>query len=271
MTCIPDYYDGLDPYECGLMLHYDRQRGDGTTVTETTRETAERTKMSAASVSRARKRLIEKGLIAYDGHTVSVSQSVSIGNDPVSDRNTREEPVSTGNAAVSVRNDEPAAEERARVHTHEGGRGELKNQKTKTKDSVPETASGTVSAIADPPQIPLRQRPRNDWYDAIREVWNYTGALNGAMEKMLRGVSDDPKFRAGNVRLPGGRELAPAHVRCWAAWYRATALGGSDRLNMLEDRMKIASSIAYWVEMGCPPAPVPERAPSPFDGLVIIQ
>lgn len=174
---------------------------------------------------------------------------------------------------------EPLAEERAPAPIHTSAPEVIKNQSIKTKDSAPEKESGAVEVMNETepssPENIIRLRPRNerrnDWYDAIMDIWHYTGAMNGAMEKMLRGVATDPAWKAGNVTIPDQKPLTSAHIRAWSAWYRATELGGNDSLNMLENRMKIASSIEYWVAMGCPMAPEPERAPSPFDGLVIIR
>lgn len=109
----------------------------------------------------------------------------------------------------------------------------IKKLNTNTKDSVPD---GTARLEI------VKPTSRNDWYDAVFEVWEYTGELNGAMQKMLQGKSKTPQFKAGNV----GVVITPDDLRAWAKWYRQTKLGGDPDLNMLEDRMKIASSIENW-------------------------
>jgi hypothetical protein len=111
----------------------------------------------------------------------------------------------------------------------------LKSLKTNTKSIAPDGA-----ARAEKPEKPLR----NDWYDVVFEVWGYAGALNGAMGKMLQGTATAAAFKAGNVTVP----LTPDDVRQWAKWYRANHLRGDPDMNMLEDRLKIASSIENWFQ-----------------------
>lgn len=153
-----------------------------------------------------------------DRAVVSVPAVISVGTDE-SDR--------TVKSAAAV---EGAG---APAHTHE--RGELNlSLNTNTKDSVPD---GTARL-----EIVKSGSPRNDWYDAVCEVWGYSGALNTAMAKMLQGKSTAPQFKAGNVTV----EITPDDLRAWAKWYRETQLRNDPDLNMLEDRMKIASSIANW-------------------------
>lgn len=127
----------------------------------------------------------------------------------------------------------------------------------KNKDSVPAENAGT------PPQTkPRASQPSkgNPWYDAINVIWRYTGAMNGAMQKMLQGKATAPSWKEGNVRV----YMTPDDTLTWAAWYRATELHGDEKLNMLEERMKIASSIEYWHSLGKPTAAI-----SLLDGLRI--
>jgi len=113
----------------------------------------------------------------------------------------------------------------------------------------------------DPKAKPAR--PRNPWYDAIMDIWHYTAEMNGAMEKMLRGQATAKAWKMGNVAEP----ITPDDLRAWAAWYRKTELKGDTSLNMLEDRLKIASSIGYWYQSVRKPPPPETETKSDFDQL----
>lgn len=92
--------------------------------------------------------------------------------------------------------------------------------------------------------VPQKPRPPNPMYDAIHAVWGYTASYNGEMAKMLLGVSTRKGFREYNLERP----VTPDDLKAWARWYLATELKGDPNLNMLEDRMKIQSSITAWQE-----------------------
>lgn len=106
----------------------------------------------------------------------------------------------------------------------------------------------TDSALRDEGEGESASKPRNVWYDTVSEVWGYSGSLNGEMQKMLQGKSKRAQFKDGNI-TPG---MSPEEVLAWAKWYRLSELNGNDNLNMLEDRMKIQSSVMKWREMGRP-------------------
>lgn len=172
----------------------------------------------------------------------------------------------SGTGVQKMTHDAPAgvqniAHDLARAESPDSTESEsLKDSQDKDtdKDQVPHSATPGVAARASPPPPPgdSPERPRNPWYDAVYDIWGYVAQLNGAMQNMLRGQSRAAGFKAGNVSV----ELIPADVRAWAAWYRQTALHGDMTLNMLEDRMKIASSIARWDASG---RPTVDRPPEP--------
>lgn len=139
---------------------------------------------------------------------------------------------------------------------------QTQDQTHEYKDSA---TAGAVAASDDGKVIPFAVgAKRNPWYDAVSKVWEYRGAMNGAMVKMLQGQSDAPAWKIGNVAVA----MTPDDVLDWAAWYRKTELKNNPDLNMLEDRMKIASSIERWDAIGRPRG---NKAASPLDGLNIVD
>lgn len=94
----------------------------------------------------------------------------------------------------------------------------------------------------DPPVAPKAARPRNPWYDAVYEIWGYVDNLNGEMQKMLQGKSKHHSFKPYNLSVT----ITPQELLRWAEDYREDHLGGDEDLNMLENRLKIQSSITAW-------------------------
>lgn len=137
------------------------------------------------------------------------------------------------------------------------GRGSVENFARGSEKSNTRVAKTTTSEPSIEPSekdsSPDGGKPRSEWYDAIFEVWKYTGAINGAMQKMLQGTSNRAGWKETNLEIP--LTSADALLR-WARWYRATQLNGRSDLNMLEERLKIQSSIHYWQTVaGMPDAP----------------
>jgi hypothetical protein len=95
------------------------------------------------------------------------------------------------------------------------------------------------------PAKPKIERPANPMYDAIKDVWGYTAARNGQMAAVLNGTSTKKGYSEYNLEQP----ITPDELRLWAAWYRRTALGGDAKLNMVEELIKIQSSITRWQEL----------------------
>lgn len=89
-----------------------------------------------------------------------------------------------------------------------------------------------------------KTREPNPMYDAIKDIWGYTATMNGAMAKMLTGIATAKGWKEYNLETP----IPPDGLRLWAKWYRETALKGDESLNMLEERIKIQSSITQWQE-----------------------
>lgn len=128
-----------------------------------------------------------------------------------------------------------------------------------TKDSASKDDAVSPSSDENVPVATKKQGKPNPWYDAIHAVWGYNGDMNGAMFKMLHGKSTAAAWKQGN--LPKENALTdPAQLLTWAAWYRKTKLGGNPKLSMLEERLKIQSSIIEWQLAGCPDVDTPAPA-----------
>lgn len=142
-----------------------------------------------------------------------------------------------------------------------------------TKDSSPEKIG---DALPDSPsdsalqEKPKKERSRNLWYDAVKTVWGYNGSYNIAMGKILRGESKDKRWSRFNLEQPF---TSAEQVLAWAKWYRRTELNGNEKLNMLEDREKIASSVVNWFEAGCPGMGKTDdpNVGTVMEGLVILE
>lgn len=117
-----------------------------------------------------------------------------------------------------------------------------------TSDVTP-TPDITVSPITINTTIIEKEKtpahPPNAWYDAIKAVWGFTESYNGEIAKMLQGCSTRKGFVEYNLARDS---LTPDDLRAWGRWYRTTELNGDPNLHMLEDRMKIQSSITAWLE-----------------------
>lgn len=120
--------------------------------------------------------------------------------------------------------------------------------------TLPNTSSNIKKTIAPDgagePEKPKEKKARepNPMYDAIKDIWGYTAIMNGAMEKMLKGTATKPGWKEYNLETP----IEAVDLRRWAKWYRQTALKGDENLNMLEERIKINSSITQWQERNRP-------------------
>lgn len=123
----------------------------------------------------------------------------------------------------------------------------IQNEDLQNRDSAPDGAEGDEDTPDTPPAKPKKRAP-NPMYDAIFDIWGYSDSMNGAMAKMLTGVATKPQWKDGNISPP----MTPEDVRAWAAWYRRTEQGDDPDLNMLEERMKIQSSVNAWRAAGCP-------------------
>jgi len=98
------------------------------------------------------------------------------------------------------------------------------------------------TGVGDSPSQPAKpktERAPNPMYDAIKDVWGYTAARNGQMAALLLGTSTKKGYAEYNLEQP----ITPDELRQWAAWYRKTARGGDDKLNMVEELVKVQSSI----------------------------
>jgi hypothetical protein len=115
-----------------------------------------------------------------------------------------------------------------------------------SESSLNTLASGEAGDDSKPKAKTPRQP--NPMYDAIKDIWGYTAVMNGAMEKMLKGTATKPGWKEYNLETP----IAANDLRRWAQWYRQTVLKGDDNLNMLEERIKINSSITQWQERNAP-------------------
>ena len=156
-----------------------------------------------------------------------------------------------------------------------------KENKLKKKDS---SAAGAGDGIPNKKIVDdvLKKRrgsiagARNLWYDAVKDVWGYTGAFNGEMQKMLRGESKDAAFKKTNIDPP----MTPTELLEWAADYRSVKLKGMHDMDMLEKRMKIQSEITAWRDgdygLGAAdmlvnaPEPAPTQAANPMPDNILL-
>lgn len=108
-------------------------------------------------------------------------------------------------------------------------------------------------------------RQKNAWYDAIESIWHYSGSMNGSMQKLLCGTATRAGWKEYNLETP---LTDPDQLLRWAVWYRAVKLGGNPDLNMVEERAKIQSSIAYWQSLDAPDADAGEVPQDSFEGMM---
>lgn len=109
---------------------------------------------------------------------------------------------------------------------------------TDIKNTIAPDGAGASQSKTSKPREP------NPMYDAIKDIWGYTATMNGAMAKMLTGIATAKGWKEYNLETP----ITPDGLRQWAKWYRETALKDDENLNMLEERIKIQSSITKWQE-----------------------
>lgn len=119
----------------------------------------------------------------------------------------------------------------------------LSDRLNQTQQTHKERDSAPQNGAVEKPKRQTKPRPPDELYDAIYDIWHYTAAMNGLMKQMLLGTAT----RAGWAEYKLETPIANAQeLREWAGWYRRTVLDGRSDLNMLEERAKIQSSIAYW-------------------------
>lgn len=82
-------------------------------------------------------------------------------------------------------------------------------------------------------------RPRDFWYDAVQEVFKFTGARNKLMCQLLQGSARKVGWSEYNLETP---LKSPEDLKAWAGWYRRTY---SDRA-LVEAPIKVQSSIGEW-------------------------
>lgn len=122
---------------------------------------------------------------------------------------------------------------------HKQELSDLNKQTVKNTKKTPAPKNGADTAE---PKVAAKPRPRNPMYDAIEKIWRYTASMNTLMAKMLTGTATKAGWKEYNLETP----VTPVELLEWASWYRKHELKGDTRLNMLEDRAKIQSSITYW-------------------------
>lgn len=106
---------------------------------------------------------------------------------------------------------------------------------------------------------------RNSWYEAVKDVWGFTESRNTIMAQMLQGTAKQKGYKEFNLTVP----ITPDELLMWGQWYRKTELKGDKKLNMLEQPMKVQSSIAQWQGLGKPTvgkqAQIIQLEPEPTD------
>lgn len=243
---IPNCYDDdLGPYEYRLIGHYKRVGVSW----EGTRKVAGKCQMSVAMVSKTRKTLVTKGLIRVEMLTRKELADRGLVSDKKPDDKTKICVVSV----VDVTKQNVARYEtqmlslpvhlvNTPVHTMNTPVHQVNERIVLEEERLKNPLAPEKGADSEPPETPKKERKRNPEYDAIFSVWGYTESLNGAMAKMLKGTATDKKFKPGNI-TPA---LSPEDLQEWAAWYRHTELHDDTSMNMLEDHLKIQSSVTKW-------------------------
>lgn len=168
------------------------------------------------------------------------------------------------------------------AYTKKGGQNDIGQNVTPDKMSVVKpTYPGHLDVLPTPDtqmsdepsfnQLKDSTHSDSSMSEAIREIWHFTANRNKNFSAMLQGVSTIKGLREYNLRTP---VTADELIR-WAAWYRATELKGNAELNMVEQPIKIQSSITYWQEQGKPDAPITSLKPSQFksalDGVRLVS
>ncbi len=226
----------LDPYELALYTNFCQTVGEKNSdglVYKSNATLAKETKMSVGKVKQARRSLAEKGY-------VKIRYPIAPGETTI-------------HAPAHVTIVDIWNTNRRYCEALEGG-----HQKT-----TPGHVVTTPGHVVTPKNNHIRKtteerkevrvakaRAANPWYDAVKEVWNYTDALNGEIQKMLQGISKRKGFKEYSLKVA----ITPSDLIDWRDWYRETKLSGDKSINMLEERIKVQSSINGWVEAGKPKA-----------------
>jgi hypothetical protein len=122
-----------------------------------------------------------------------------------------------------------------------------------------------IKGIPKETVAPTGDKPaRNEWYDAVFDIWKYTASLNAVMAQMLQGRAKQKGYQEYNLETP----ITPDQARKWAVWYRKTELKGDDNLSMLAKPMQVQSSVTRWQQLGMPDA---TAQVSVLEGLRIVS
>lgn len=151
-------------------------------------------------------------------------------------------------SATAALSDTPQSATAALSHAH------TKNHLSKRKDSAPKKGAGNGT------------RKRDLWYDAVEQIWDYSGALNKVLCQMLQGKATQKGYKECNLTI----ELSPDEVIKWAAWYRATELRGDASLTMVQSPAKIQSSLNSWDKQGRPDGTQNDPYEEMFRGLKLV-
>lgn len=197
--------DDLDPYEYRLLGHYRRVCGEnGGKCTESTRTTAEKTKMSTGKISGARKHLEALGRIkiVYTKKTCEITL-----RDCWAENIARYVKRSPGEHVHTVNS--PSHEHVHHMNTpREIGRspGEPKN---KLKKEQPNTS-------IEPKIVEISPRPIDPMFEAIAKVWKTrAGAIVGYIRCMMLGTARKGDWKDANFDTAA----TPDEIIKFGAWW----------------------------------------------------
>lgn len=90
-------------------------------------------------------------------------------------------------------------------------------QKREEKHIAANAAQDVLPAMSDSAEKAKPTRKPNAMYDAICEVWGFSGAMNGRFAKFLTGVATEKGYKDCNLTSP----VTPEELLRWNRWYRA--------------------------------------------------
>jgi len=226
----------LDPYELALYCNYKQTVGENgsTRVTKTNATIAHETRMSVNRMKAARDTLIKKRYIDMEIHKDidgSINQPPTITVRDIWSINHQIYSVSLCEGVSNGDTPPPP------FVTPPLSRGDTKEEPNKNNQKEEEKTP--------PPQKPAgKPREPNPMYDAVKDVFQLTGAMNTDMQKLLQGKATKKGYVEYNLDEP----MDAPELRAWGEWYRKTELKGDHALNMVRKPEKIQSSIGYWRE-----------------------
>lgn len=257
--------DDLDPYELALYCRYRQIAREHGACFMSNKELAKQTHMSLSKMKLARASLEERKYIRIERH---FDEATGVENAPPTVTLRDLWAINHQRYAISSETGEPTVKTEGGVTKKQGGghvvttpshhmtggghvvtpnNMSLIREKEKDFDdaSAPSPQPQPVSkptATGGTPKAPKPRKP-NPWYDAINTTWGFTGARNGGMEKMLRGVSSSKQYKAYNLEIP---LTTPDQLADWKRWYLGVKYRGKPDTILPSSPEKVQSSIGEW-------------------------